>query len=209
MSVRNSNGKALNERVQRHSDGSKEYWRDVPRFKGKYRVSDWGRVKSLPRKKWNGQGWQDQPGAILKLFKSGKKNKQGQYLFVMLCKNAKYTSKYVHRLVLEVFVSPCPPGMEACHDPDRDRANNHLTNLRWDTHKENVQDAVKHGTLVGARGKNLGEAHFRAAFKNKDVLRIRHLYGLGERTRMELATEYQVGWSTINSIVKRRTWMHI
>src|SRR5438445_376100 len=24
----------------------------------------------------------------------------------------------VHRLVLLTFVGPCPPGMEACHDPD-------------------------------------------------------------------------------------------
>lgn len=50
------------------------------------------------------------------------------------------------RSVLETFVGPCPEGMECCHFPERDRSNNRLDNLRWDTHHENVLDAVRHGT---------------------------------------------------------------
>lgn len=52
----------------------------------------------------------------------------------------------VHRLVLEVFVGPCPEGMETRHldgDPHR---NWWPENLAWGTHTENMQDRVRHGT---------------------------------------------------------------
>jgi hypothetical protein len=52
--------------------------------------------------------------------------------------------EYVHRLILEAFVSPCPNGMEACHEPDPDRLNNRLSNLRWDTRSANQLDAYQH-----------------------------------------------------------------
>lgn len=51
----------------------------------------------------------------------------------------------VHRAVLETFVGPCPPGMEACHN-NGDRTDNRLENLRWDTHQANERDKVNHGT---------------------------------------------------------------
>src|SRR5262245_28162285 len=54
---------------------------------------------------------------------------------------------YVHRLVLEAFVGPCPPGQTACHN-DGDTANNALGNLRWDTRTENMADKKKHGTAT-------------------------------------------------------------
>lgn len=49
MSERNCNGLALREEVEIHEDGTQEYWRDVPGYVGFFRISDWGRVRSLPR----------------------------------------------------------------------------------------------------------------------------------------------------------------
>jgi hypothetical protein len=51
----------------------------------------------------------------------------------------------VCRLVLWAFVGPCPPGMECCHFPDRNPANNQLGNLRWDTHLANMRDMAISG----------------------------------------------------------------
>lgn len=56
------------------------------------------------------------------------------------------TIKRVSRLILETFVGPCPPGMEACHGPDPDRSNNRLDNLKWDTHANNMKDCLDRGT---------------------------------------------------------------
>jgi hypothetical protein len=53
--------------------------------------------------------------------------------------------RYVHRMVLETFVGPCPEGMLACHN-DGNTANNPLNNLRWDTPAGNMADKDRHGT---------------------------------------------------------------
>ena len=53
-------------------------------------------------------------------------------------------TKYIHRLVLEAFVGPCPEGMETCHN-NGVRTDNRLENLRWDTSSANNDDIVKHG----------------------------------------------------------------
>lgn len=42
----------------------------------------------------------------------------------------------IHRLILEVFVGLCPPGLE-CDHIDRNRINNNINNLRWVTKKIN------------------------------------------------------------------------
>ena len=51
---------------------------------------------------------------------------------------------WIERLVLEAFHGPCPPDMEACHDPDPNPGNCCITNLRWDTHKNNIADLKRH-----------------------------------------------------------------
>lgn len=54
----------------------------------------------------------------------------------------------VHRALLEAFVGPPPsPGMFALHADDNP-ANNDLSNLRWGTRRENIEDAMRNGGLV-------------------------------------------------------------
>lgn len=99
-----------------------EQWRPAPE-KPDYAVSDLGSIRS-PR------------GDILKphTLKSGH---QQVYL-------GRGCRRYVHRLVLEAFVGPCPPGHVACHWND-DPADNRLENLRWGTSSDNARDAVRNG----------------------------------------------------------------
>jgi HNH endonuclease len=66
------------------------------------------------------------------------------YLSVTLWTNRVPTRKFVHRLVLEAFVGPCPTGLE-CRHLDGDPSNNRLDNLRWGTRLENVADTIRHG----------------------------------------------------------------
>jgi hypothetical protein len=50
------------------------------------------------------------------------------------------------------FVGPAPEGMEGCHY-NGDPTDNRLENLRWDTRKANVADAIRHGTFSFRTGK--------------------------------------------------------
>lgn len=67
------------------------------------------------------------------------------YRSVNLCKKYKGRQAFVHRLVLEAFVGPCPAGMEVLHI-NGVRDDNRLENLRYGTRSENMRDALRHGT---------------------------------------------------------------
>ena len=70
------------------------------------------------------------------------------YLRVSLSKDGVVTDHYIHRLVLEAFIGPCPVDMEACHRDD-DKTNNRLDNLFWGTHQENLSSRVTHRDSSG------------------------------------------------------------
>jgi len=57
---------------------------------------------------------------------------------------------FVHLLVLEVFVSSRPPGMEARH-LDSDPSNARLENLKWGTKAENEADKRLRGSVPTGR----------------------------------------------------------
>ena len=97
------------------------------------------------------------------------------------------------------FVGPCPDGMEACHN-DGNPANNNLENLRWDTHKSNMWDKIKHGTIIR------GEKHPRSILTSVAVREIRSLWKTGLYTQQKLADMYGVKQMAISKIVRGKTW---
>ena len=124
------------------------------------------------------------------------------YQRVTLCKNGKVYFKSIHRLVLETFVGPCPKGMEACHN-DGNPANNQLNNLRWDTHKENGKDMIRHETSPK------GENHGMAKLKEQDVRMIIYIYRTREFSQREIGKMFGVTHITVRNIVNKKTWKYI
>lgn len=117
-----------------------EEWRDIPGYEGYYQASSHGRVRGLDRViEHSGTGKARIRGRIL----SPGKRKTG-HLIVNLRRGGGARTVPVHRLVLEAFVGPRPEGMECCHWDDNP-ANNHLSNLRWDTPSSNEQDKIRNG----------------------------------------------------------------
>ena len=103
----------------------------------------------------------------------------------------------VHRLVLLAFVGPCPPGMEACHFPNRNPTDNRLCNLRWGTKRDNYNDAVVHGTNAPPK------------LTGQEVCRIRDRYARGGVTMQALADEYKVCLVAIWKIIHRKMWTSV
>ena len=75
----------------------KEIWKDIKGYEDLYQVSNFGRIKSLPKKR-NGKFTEKE--IILKLFK----NTNG-YIQTNLWKNNKGKNFLVHKLVAEAFIS--------------------------------------------------------------------------------------------------------
>jgi HNH endonuclease len=125
---------------------------------------------------------------------------RGGYLVVNLSTGGKKSQRFVHRLVLEAFVGPRPPGLVCCHG-DGDPTNNRLENLRWDTYLANSADMLLHGTrLIGSAA--------RSKLSEEEVLEIRRLRSEG-MSIPRLAMTYGVSHQNIQAIIYRRSWRHL
>jgi hypothetical protein len=101
----------------------KETWKPIQGYEGRYCISDHGRVFSCQ---------------INYVMCPGRTPK-GYHIICLIDGNGESRYHQIHRLVLEHFVGPCPDGMECCHG-DGNKRNNRVTNLRWDTHLNNMLD---------------------------------------------------------------------
>jgi hypothetical protein len=108
---------------------------------------------------------------------------------------------YVHRLVLETFAGPNPDGMECCHN-DGNASNNRLDNLRWDTRKANIHDAIRH---MQERGQGRGHP---LKLCNEQAKAILDLKGKG-LTQREVALMFEVDASLIGLIWRGKLWKHV
>ena len=106
------------------------------------------------------------------------------------------------RLILEAFQGPPPWGMECRHMngvPHDDRARN----LAWGTHKENIDDKLRHGTH------QTGERHGCHKLTDDLVRRIRQEYAAGGITQRQLAVKYGVTQGgSIGPLLRGETWRY-
>lgn len=152
----------------------------------KYIVSDSGLVKRIGGKVLN-PGTDLQGYRVVTLYNGSRSSK----------KNFK-----VDRLVLMTFVSNQPKGTESCHN-NGDPSDNRLINLRWDTHSNNVLDAIKHNTHVSTQGSNNG----RSKLMVEDALEIWSLRGSGWSFK-ELGIRYGLHPEYVRLIDKKVYWSH-
>lgn len=123
-----------------------EVWRDIAGFEGEYRISNFGRVKSLKFGKER----------IVNPFV----NSSG-YLQVQLCKNGKTRKPLIHQLIAQAFV-PNPEGKSQVNHIDGNRLNNAIDNLEWVSRAENT----RHGVARRAVQKELTSAQVEWIRKN-------------------------------------------
>lgn len=161
-------------------------YRDVPGFPG-YRIGDDGSVQSCRI----GGRWKP----LKPKFTRG-------HAYVGLWRDGKQINRYVHRLVLEAFVGPCPDGLEGCHFDD-DPWNNRLSNLRWDTRSGNKSDEIRNGRRA------LGSASLNAKLTEAGVRKIREDYATGCVTQQVLATRHGISIQQVSRILNRKQWAHL
>ena len=121
----------------------KELWKDIKGYEGLYKISSYGRVKSLGNDK-------NRKEKIL----SSKSNREG-YVRVYLFKDGKGKMYRVHRLVAEAFI-PHPNNYPIINHKDEDKSNNIVSNLEWCTQEYNI---------------NYGTRNKKASEKMKDKLK--------------------------------------
>lgn len=126
-------------------------------------------------------------------------------------------SMRVHRAMALTFLEKPEDADEIAYDVDHiddNRQNNHISNLQYLTHVENVKKAYRNG---GHDGKRAGELNGRATFTEDEVRKIRSMYDSGVKI-MDIIKDFHPDftyrqrkniWSTFNHICKRNTWKNI
>ena len=72
-------------------------------------------------------------------------NPQGYRIVCIRNNEGRAITQKVAKLVLEAFVGPRPNHLwnpDVCHNDDV-RTNDHLDNLRWDSHRQNMLDRIR------------------------------------------------------------------
>lgn len=109
-----------------------ETWKHIKNYE-KYQISNFGRVKSLNRKK----------EIILKLAKTLN------YLKVTLQKNGKSKTFSVHKLVAETFLeNKNPIEFKIVNHIDGNKLNNKVYNLEWTSYKNNTKHAIDNKLFI-------------------------------------------------------------
>ena len=94
-----------------------EIWKDVPGFEGLYQVSNYGQIKSTPRR--------GTAGGIMK----GHADRKG-YINITLRKDGMQYTQKLHRLVAITFI-PNPHNYPEVNHRDENKQNNRIDNLEW------------------------------------------------------------------------------
>jgi hypothetical protein len=168
---------------------SSETWVPVVSFGGRfidyYQVSSTGLVRSSDRVDSRGRRLR---GKVL-----APRPHSGGYLRVGLYRDGVEHGAYIHRLVAEAFIGPCPDGMEVLHGR-AGKADNSLANIRYDTHEINCEDRTRDQVP-------------RARLTRAAAAEIRARVAAGE-PQGPVARDFGVNVSTISRVVHRRRWAH-
>ena len=97
-----------------------EIWKDIENFENLYKISNYGRVKSLRKQ--------------VKILKA-RIDKKG-YNHYAIRKDNKIYEKKAHRLVAQAFI-PNPENKPQVNHLDGNKLNNYYKNLEWCTNGEN------------------------------------------------------------------------
>lgn len=138
------------------SDSMPREWRPVVGFEGRYEVSDYGDVRSLPRTTVakDGRVWSFPGCSMVHTIR-----KDSGYHVVTLRDEQRKKQRKVHQLVCEAFHGPRPSPKHHVRHLNGDKDDNRLVNLVWGTASENVRDSLRHNTQWQSRKTHCQKGH--------------------------------------------------
>ena len=173
-----------------------EVWKSIKNYDGYYEISDYGNVKSLKR------DIERSDGTLYRVKKDIILRPAILYGYPKVRLNMKNKGKmyFIHCLVANAFIINKPKSCkyEVMH-LDGNKLNNHISNLRFGSHRCNEAFKEEHGTLIK------GESHFNSKLTESDVKKIRRLRSKGS-TIIELGKLFGVWNTTISAIITGKTW---
>lgn len=128
-----------------------EIWKDIKGYEDLYKVSNFGKIKSLERINQIGN---NKYVTFEKILKHHINKKRG-YCQVNLCKNGTRKLFTCHRLVAETFI-PNMDNKKYVNHIDGNKTNNCIDNLEWCTHSENINHAYRNNLISNTKKRPFG-----------------------------------------------------
>lgn len=116
-----------------------EIWKDIHNFEGLYQVSSLGRIKSLPKARYQ-----------TRVINGGYNG--GGYPIINLNKDKIRHPFIIHRLVASAFLLN-PENKQTVNHKNGVKRDNRVENLEWATYAENNIHAIDIGLRITPRGK--------------------------------------------------------
>jgi hypothetical protein len=200
----------LREQTDMHNDspetflhyGEPEEWRPVVGWEGLYEVSDLGRIRSLDKTVARGRKHTVKifmPARFIGQYRIGRYR---NYWGVVLHRDGKRRLRMVHRLVMDAFVGPLPPGLETRHGP-AGSLDNCMKNLCYGTPAENTADQFRDGVHP------IGSVQVNAVLTEAIVRECRARMASNLARIGELAAEFGVSNQSMSKAVRGKTWKHV
>jgi len=158
----------------------------IPGFPG-YFVTENGEVSHSATDKWH------------KARSVKQKTDTRGYKTVSLRRNGKSYTRLVHRLILEAFIGEPMPGEIGRH-LDGHKDHNYLTNLKWGTHQDNMNDVRVSGMMKGENN----PSHKLTRKKVDQILKARR-DGLSQR---KTAKKFGVSRTLVVLIERGKVWVN-
>jgi hypothetical protein len=161
-----------------------ENWKEINKFKGKYIVSNHGRVYSIKNK----------------IMLKGSITKTGYKVVSLGGKNYR-----IHKLVILAFM-PNPLNLPITNHKDGNKTNNHIDNLEWSTYSHNTKHAYDTGLIKQDWAYLRGEKSHFAKLTKEQALTIKYELLPKRVSLRKIAKQYGVTLKTIWSISKGQNW---
>lgn len=131
-----------------------------------------------------------------KKFRKIVKGKRGKgYMQVGLWKDNLGTNHYIHQLVAKAYLKN-PDNKLTVNHLDGDVENNHVNNLEWATHQEQIDHAWNSG-LTNNHGERCGTSKL----SNKQATQLILDYKTGGMSQYTLAEKYGINQSQVSRII--------
>ncbi len=163
--------------------------KDIPGYRGKYKVDEFGSVYSMPSER-----------SIYNTPRLLKSHLTVWGYYQLKLPGKRYR---IHQIVALAFLPERPTEKHVLDHIDGNKKNNHYQNLRWVTMKENTGYAKALGLL----NPPIGERCAQHKLKEKDVIYIRSMKG--KLTQKFLANQFGVDQSTISYVMTGKSWSYL
>ena len=181
---------------------AKETWKPIDLKRGhqavqKYAISNHGRMSSYTDD--------------LKKAKILRVNNNGGFMQVNVRTDKKSKAVLIHRAVAEAFLKKPSPKHTFVLHLDYNKKNNHVSNLKWATQKEQIEHIKKSPYVIMAKKHRMVVGYHSKSLDAKKVERLKQMIWDPERkkTLAQIAKQFGVSEMNIYRIKSGEFWYHI